>query len=184
MPAPEIVGQRLHLLLHIGHRILYGPKTKGGIAGTQAQRPPPLGPRCTAVTHPAAATARRRPTLAAAARTGAAGCQDAGDGTSSPENQTCYPPGIHQGRGRRAPRGRGEEKANRGAKGPSLREGLPRALFPRSKPLREQGKETLTRDWGATPRPRRHLPNVSRWFRSLAVAMAPEVKRKRKRRCL
>ena len=51
--------------------------------------------------------------LAAASRATTAGCQGAGDGTSSPGNRTCYPPGRRRVRGQRAPVGR-ERKADWG----------------------------------------------------------------------
>lgn len=37
---------------------------------------------------------------------------------------------------------------------------------------RQQGQQALTRDWGAAPTPRRHLPNVNRYLGPLEVAMA------------
>lgn len=87
---------------------------KSGITCTQAHFPLLLEPPFPPVTHPAAVTARRQPILAAAARATAAGCRGAGDGPSSPGNQTCYPPGIRRARGQRAPAGR-ERKADWGA---------------------------------------------------------------------
>ena len=87
---------------------------KSGITCTQAQFPLLLEPPFLNVTHPAAVTARRQPILAAAARATAAGCRGAGDGASSPGNQTCYPPGIRRARGQREPAGR-ERKADLGA---------------------------------------------------------------------
>lgn len=59
-----------------------------------------------------------------------------------------------------------------------------RSCFENPESLRKQGPYVLTRDWGVTRRPWCHLPNVKRYLGLLIVAMAPEVTRKRKCRCL
>lgn len=103
MPAPEIIGQCLHLLLHPGHCTLYGPKMTSVIGCLLAPSPLLLELPFPTVTHRAALTARRQPALEAAARAAAAGCRGAGDGASSPENRICYPPGRRRAQGRREP---------------------------------------------------------------------------------
>lgn len=134
MPAPEIIRQCPHLLLHIGHRALYGPKMKGDITCMHTRFPLLLGPPLPTDTHGAGGAARRQLVLAAALRMAAAGCRGAGDGASSPENRSCYPPEIRRAQGRRAPAGR-EKRADCGAERKLMafaKGGAPKSAIPRS----------------------------------------------------
>lgn len=113
MSAPEIVGERLHLLLCTADGSLCGHGCK--VSSLRAGLVLFLWFPHPAVSHQKAVTARRYSVLAAAARAEDAGCRDAYDGASSPENRNCCLPGTHRARGRRMPADRERNRKVAGA---------------------------------------------------------------------
>lgn len=166
MSAPEIVGERLHLLLCNADGSLCGHRRK--VSSLRAGLVLFLWFPLPSVSHQEAVTARRLSVLAAAARAEDAGCRDAYDGASSPENRNCCLPGKHRAQGRRMPADHERNRKVAGACCGRHRRGRP----PPTERFCQQRKDALTRDWGPR-RLRHHLQHVNRSVTSLAVAMAP-----------
>lgn len=170
MSAPEIVGERLHLLLYIADGSLCGHRWKDITMWWPRLF---LWFSLPAVSHQEAITVLRQPVLAAAARAEDAGCQDAYDGASSPENRNCCLPGTHRAQGRRKPADRERNrKVARACCGRHRRGRSSSERCPWKPALCQQRKGALTRDWDPR-RLRHHLQHLIRSFTSLAVAMAP-----------